>query len=116
LVEEATLMKRVALDPASPRLDEVVAWVTEHGEPVAVQGEAGAVVVVPADAYEEFERLRADRRRGRAAAGADLQRLADEVGERNADLSDAEIEALADRATRDAVDGLVAKGRLRFEP
>jgi len=44
-----------------------------------------------------------------------LQRLAEENAINNADLSEAEIEALADEVTRSAIDALVEKGLIRFQ-
>ncbi|HEV2109528.1 MAG TPA: hypothetical protein VGR16_14810 [Thermomicrobiales bacterium] len=75
------------------------------------EGEPRAVIA----GYQEYqERLELREARRQEAAIAALHRISAEVAERNRDLTDEQIAALADRATREAVGALVAKGTIRF--
>lgn len=81
---------------------------------VIVESESGEKFAVVS--YEEFLDYQEQRRKKLAAEA--YSRLQDELrgqDECNADLSEEEIEELAERASREAIDDLVAEGKLTFE-
>jgi hypothetical protein len=79
-----------------------------------VESESGAkVAVIPYDEFLELQEQRKNRLREEAYVR--LQEALKGQDERNADLTEEEIEELADRATREAIDELAAEGKLVFE-
>ena len=106
--------KAVSAKEAKNRLGSLIGWVREHSDEVIVEnrGEPAAVIM----SFAEYEKLQALRERQRRQAILERMRaLQARVSARNADLSTAEAEALADEVTREAVAGLVERGNIRFE-
>ncbi len=83
--------------------DDVV--IQNRGRPEAV--------IISYEDYEILQEARENERRKKAIQA--LQQIAEEVGNRNTSLSEKESEKLADEITREAVDGLVKKGTVRFQ-
>lgn len=80
--------------------------VESHGKP--------KVAVI---SYDRFERLQEMEEQARRAWALEQLRLIEErIGDRNSDLTDEQIEALADRFSREFVEDLVAEGKVAFEP
>lgn len=52
----------------------------------------------------------------RAWALEQLRLIEERIGDRNSDFTDEQIEALADRFSREFVEDLVAGGKVAFEP
>lgn len=93
--------------------ESLVETIATNGDAI-VESESGTKVAVIS--YEEFVDYQAQRRQRQIdEAYAQLQEALKGQGERNADLSDEEIEALANRAVREAIDDLAAEGKLVFE-
>lgn len=83
--------------------DEVI--IESHGKPTAV--------VISPEAFQELQQTRHKQRRAEALKRFDeLQRR---LADRNKDLTGEEIEELANRASREAIDELAAEGKLVFE-
>jgi len=76
-----------------------------RGRPVAV--------LLSYEVYQDLQTLREAARRQEALA--QLRALAQEVQEKNRELTPSERSDLADELTREAVDSLVEKGRIHFE-
>ncbi len=96
------------------QLSQFLRVIKAGGEEVVIQnrGEAEGVLI----SYEDYAVLQAARIRDQRQAALDnLQRLAEARAPYNADLSEAEVEALADEVTRSAIDALVEKGLVRFQ-
>ncbi len=96
------------------QLSQFLRVIKAGGEEVVIQnrGETEGVLI----SYEDYAVLQAARLRDRRQAAVDnLRRLAEENAIYNADLSEAEVEALADEVTRTAIDNLVKKGAIRFQ-
>jgi len=106
--------KAVSATEAKNRFGSLVGWVTDEDDEVIVerQGRPRAVIMSIAE-YEKVQELREQRRREEALAT--LRRLRAQIQARNQDLTVEEADAIADRATRDAIQGLIDKGTLRFE-
>jgi hypothetical protein len=70
-------------------------------------------VLLSYEVYQDLQTLREAARRQEALA--QLRALAQEVQEKNRELTPSERADLADELTREAVDSLVEKGRIHFE-
>ena len=69
-------------------------------------------ILIPPDDYDDLLSLRKERQRREALEN--LRRYQETYASANSDLSEREIEALADRASRDVVDALVESGKVHF--
>lgn len=108
------MARAVSATEAKNRFGAVLDWVANDGEDVVVerQGRPLAVIVSIVE-YEELQDLRERRRRQEALET--LRRLRDQVVERNRDLTPEQVEEIADQFSRDVIQGLVEKGKVRFE-
>jgi prevent-host-death family protein len=108
------MTRRVSATEAKNRLGELLRVVSHEGETVVVENrrEPTAVIVSFAD-YQELQTLREAKRRQDAVA--ELRQIAERQAERNKDLTEEEIEAIADQASKDVMESLVRKGKIRFE-
>lgn len=79
--------------------------VESHGKP--------RVAVISYDRFEKLRELEDQARR--AWALEQLRQLEERIGDRNSDLTDEQIEELADRFSREFVDDLVTEGKIQFE-
>jgi hypothetical protein len=77
-----------------------------------VSGEA-KTVMISVEEYQEFQALRA--LQSREGIRKRLEAFERRQAGRNKDLTDEQIEELADRASRDVFDELVAEGKLIFD-
>ena len=93
--------------------NELVESIETEGDAI-VENERGEKVAVIS--YDEFLAYNEQRSKQLASeAYARLQETLVGQDERNADLTEEEIEELADRASREAIDELAAEGKLVFE-
>lgn len=92
------------MSAASAPNDVVI--VESHGKP--------KVAVISYDRFEKMRELEAQARRAQALE--QLRQLEERIGDRNSDLTDEQIEALADRFSREFVEDLVAEGKVEFGP
>lgn len=106
--------RAIAIDELTSRIEAVIDSVASQGDAmiIATDGEPRAVII----SYAEYRRFEAGRAREQHDEAAEtLRRLRDRVSGANPDLSDDERMGLADRAVRDAVAGLVARGAFRSD-
>jgi prevent-host-death family protein len=98
---------------AKGNVGSLLAWSEETGEPVIVERRGCPVGVILS--YAAFEDLKEqeDRLR-RVEAWTKWHRLREELSERNSDLTQEEAEMIADRVSRDAIESMIAKGKIRF--
>ncbi len=105
--------KAVSATEAKNRLGALMRWALDRCDAVIVENHGEPrVVILPFDQYVKLQSLEEERRRQEALAT--MRRLQADVSACNQDLSEEEIEALADRATRDAIDSLMRQGKVRF--
>ena len=106
--------KSVSTSEAKSKLSSIIGWVRENRDEVIVEsrGQPSAVIMSYAQ-YEEVRTLREQQRRREALER--LRRLRAEVRERNQDLTEEQATELADQVSRDVMDGLIRKGKVRFE-
>jgi prevent-host-death family protein len=106
--------RTVSATEAKNRLGSLMEWVSKNKDEVIVESHGEPKVVVMSYAeYERIQRVKEEVRRREALAK--LQRLRDEVSQRNRDLTPEEADALADRFVRDVIDDMVREGKIRFE-
>ena len=91
------------MNAASAPDDAVI--VESHGKP--------KVAVISYDRFEKMRELEEQARR--AWAMEQLRGIEERVGDRNSDLTDEQIEELADRFSREFVEDLVAEDKVVFE-
>lgn len=108
------MTKAVSTKEAKDNLSSLIGWVHEHEDEVIVEsrGKPRAVIMAFKE-YEKLYALRAQQRRQEALAT--MRRLRAEVTAHNSELTVTEADELAERATRDAIQGLMEKGKVRFE-
>lgn len=106
--------KTVSASEAKNRLGALIGWVRASGDAVIVENHGQPrVVILPVEAYADYEALREQRRRQEALAT--MHRLQAEVSARNRDLTPEQADELADRLVRDAIDEMIAEGKIRYE-
>jgi prevent-host-death family protein len=104
----------VSSSQAQNQFGELVSWiVSNRGEVVIKRHGEPEIAMMPFDEYEETRALREQKRREEALDK--LRALQKRVSARFQDLSQAEIEKIADQISRDALESLVKKGVVRFE-
>lgn len=108
------MTRTVTTTEAKAKLSALLGWVREHQEAVIVEnrGEPSAVILSYGE-YEQLLSLKEQQRRQEAIAK--LRQLRDEVSARNRDLTEEQAEEIAEQFSRDVIDGLVQKGKVRFE-
>jgi prevent-host-death family protein len=106
--------KTISVSEAKNKLSAMLQWAVEHGDEVVVEsrGEPKAVIL-PYGEYEELLALREAARRREALR--QLEALAAQVQERNADLSVQEAEQLADEISRATIERMAREGKIRFQ-
>ena len=68
-------------------------------------------------AYSEYEKIQALREQARRQAIWErIEALRREISARNQDLTEGQREALADEISREAINSLVKKGKIKFAP
>jgi prevent-host-death family protein len=106
--------KTVSATEVKNKLGSVISWVLENQDEVIVESRGTpTVVIMPYAAYEKVKDLR--ERDKRRETFEQLRRLRDRVLARNRDLDPEEADALANRFSRDIIEGMVEGGKIRFE-
>lgn len=106
--------KAVSATEAKNRFGSLLGYVTEQDDEVIVESQGlPKAVIMSIAAYEQVQDLR--ERRRREDAFATMRRLRAQIQERNQDLTPEQADAIADRFSRDVVQGLIEKGKVRFE-
>lgn len=106
--------KTVSASEAKTRLGSLVDWAVESQDDVIIEtyGEPKAVLM----SYEEYQKVRDLREKARCEeALARLEQLRQQVSARNRDLSEDEIEDLADKLADDTIGDMRGRGEVRFE-
>ena len=108
------MTKTVTATEAKNRLGAYINEVQKQGEPVIIESRGlPAAVITSFQDYEELQAFRDQQRRVQAMAK--LRDLGRRVSANNEDLSDAEVNELADRIVLEAVESLETRGAIRFE-
>ena len=106
--------KTVTATDAKNKFGSLVNWVVENSDEVIVENHGQpAVVLVPVSEYEGYKAFREAERRKRLLA--ELTEIRERVRKNNPDITtDEQAFEIADEIVRDAIDSLVAKGKIRF--
>lgn len=103
--------KTISTSDETQTLSTVIGWVVEHGDEVIVESDGAPRAVIMS--FADYERVRS-REQGRDAI-ARLRQAGALTAERNRDLTEADIEGLANRFAHDFVDDLATQGKATFE-
>ena len=108
------MSKTISANEAKNRLGTWIGYVNENDDDVIVEsyGKPKAVIM-SIEAYEEVQQLREQKRR--AELLDQLRALQEEVSSRNRDLTEEQIEEIANRFSRDIIDDMAAEGKIVFE-
>lgn len=107
--------KVVSATDAKSKFGSLVNWVVENGDEVIVENHGQpTVVMIPLSEYENYRTYREAEKRKKVFAR--LRELRDRVRTYNQDIiTDEQALEIADEIVREAINGLVAKGKIRFE-
>ena len=106
-------MPTVSTSEAKNQLSDLIRK-TALGEEVVVERRGKPVAVILS--YQEYTELRELREQARRQQVLDkLRALSREIQQRNNDLTEAEVEALADELSNEAVEGLMDRGTFKYE-
>jgi prevent-host-death family protein len=106
--------RTISASEAKTRFGEMVAWAQNNQDDIIVEsrGRPNAVII----SFEEYQRILDLRERARREeALARLERLRKRVSDRNQDLTDEDVESIADELSREAVDSLIQKGKISVQ-
>lgn len=107
-------MKTVSSNDAKQHWGAMMSGISSPDDAVIVESHGKPNVAVIS--YTRFEKmLELEERARRAWVLEQLRQLEERIGDRNRDLTDEQIEELADRFSREFVDDLVAEGKVVFE-
>lgn len=107
--------KIVSASEAKNRLGAVVSWVLSNQDQVIIEsrGEPTVVVISYAE-YEKVQALKEQQRRREITQK--MEKLRERVRARNQDItSEEQAMEIADQFTREAIQSLIEKGKIRFE-
>jgi prevent-host-death family protein len=112
--QEGVMSKTISANEAKNRLGTWLAHVNNTDEEVIIErhGKPKAVIM-SFEAFEEVKELREKQRRAKAVR--DLRALQEEISSRNRDLTEEQIEEIANRFSHDIIDDMVADGKISFE-
>ncbi len=106
--------KIVSVSEAKNQLSAVMDWAVENGDEVVIEsrGEPKVAILSYAE-YQEFLAFKEQARRKEALR--QLEELAERMWARNADLSDEEVEELAEEISQETIQRMIKKGKVRFQ-
>jgi prevent-host-death family protein len=107
-------MKAVSVSEAREQFSSFINWTAQNQDDVIIQnrGQAKAVLIPYAD-YRLLQIAREQQRQKEAIE--ELKQIAQAVRSRNQMMTPGEAERVADEVTREAIDGLMAQGKVVFE-
>ena len=106
--------KIVSVSEAKNQLSAVMDWAVENGDEVVIEsrGEPKVAILSYAE-YQEFLAFKEQARRKEALR--QLEELAERMWARNADLSDEEVEELAEEISQETIQRMIKEGKVRFQ-
>ncbi len=108
------MSKTISADEAKNYLDDWIALVNDDDTEIIIErhGKPKAVIM-SFESFEEVKDLREKQRR--AEAVRDLRALQEEISSHNRDLTEEQIDEIANRFSHDIIDDMVADGKITFE-
>jgi prevent-host-death family protein len=108
------MAKTVSATEAKVRLGAMMEWVAVNTEDIIIEAHGRPkAVLISYGQYEDVLRMRGEATRQDALRR--MEALAEQIGERNSDLTDEDVDRLADRFTREVVNELVSEGRVSYK-
>ena len=106
--------KTISVSEAKNQLSAVLDWAVENGDEVVIEsrGEPKVAILSYAE-YQEFLAFREQARRKEALR--QLEELAERMWAQNADLSDEEVEELAEEISQETIQRMIKEGKVRFQ-
>lgn len=106
--------KTVSVSEAKNQLSAVMDWAVENGDEVVIEsrGEPKVAILSYAE-YQEFLAFKEQARRKEALR--QLEELAERMWARNANLSDEEVEELAEEISQETIQRMIKEGKVRFQ-
>ena len=106
--------KTISVSEAKNQLSAVLDGAVENGDEVVIEsrGEPKVAILSYAE-YQEFLAFKEQARRKEALR--QLEELAERMWARNADLSDEEVEELAEEISQETIQRMIKKGKVRFQ-
>ena len=106
--------KTISVSEAKNQLSAVLDWAVENGDEVVIEsrGEPKVAILSYAE-YQEFLAFKELARRKEALR--QLDELAQRMWARNADLSDEEVEELAEEISQETIQRMIKEGKVRFQ-
>lgn len=106
--------KTVSASEAKNNLGLLLSWVRKGEESVIIENRgAPAAAIISIAEYERLQELKEKARREEALA--ELRKLRAELEERQKDMTVEEANALVEEINRDVIQGLIDKGKIRYE-
>jgi prevent-host-death family protein len=108
------MIKTISVTEAKNKLSTMLQWASEQGGGVVIEsrGEPKAVII-SYDEYEEFRTLKEEARRRQALR--ELEELAERMWAANADMTDEEVEQLAEEITQETFERMIKEGKVRYQ-
>ena len=108
------MARTVSATEAKVRLGAMMEWVAANTDDIIIEARGRPkAVLISYGQYEDVLRLRDEAARQEALRR--MESLAEQIGERNSDLTDDQAGQLADRFTRDVLSDLVAEGAVGYK-
>jgi prevent-host-death family protein len=106
--------KTVSVSEAKNQLSAVIDWAVQHSDEVVIEsrGEPKVAILSYAE-YQEFLALREQARRRESLR--QLEELAERIWAQNSDLSDQEVEELAEEISQETIQRMIKEGKVRFQ-
>ena len=106
--------KTVSVSEAKNKLSAMLQWAVEQGDEIVIESHGKPkAVILPYGEYEELLLFREKTRR--RAALQQLEGLAARVQARNADLSQEEVEQLAEEISQETLQRMTEERKVRFQ-
>ena len=106
--------KTLSSNEAKQQWGSVMSAVSNDGTEVIIESHGKPkAVVISYDEYQGLQQLRERQRRAKALE--EFRALSEHIGDRNSDLTDEEIDELADRFAHEVFEDLAREGKIRFE-
>lgn len=108
------MSKTISANEAKNRLGTWIALVNDDDTEIIIErhGKPKAVIM-SFESFEEVKDLREKQRR--AEAVRDLRALQEEISSHNRDLTEEQIDEIANHFSHDIIDDMVADGKITFE-
>lgn len=108
------MTRTISVSEAKNTLSAVLEWAVENDDNVVIEsrGEPKAAIL-PYDEYEEYLALKEEARRRDALQ--QLRELSEQIWAATSDLSDEEVDQLAEEITQETFQRMIREGKVRFQ-